>query len=314
MPESQPGEALVDMESPIRLSILMVTYNSSSTIKVCLESVFKELELLEGEVIVVDNKSSDDTVSILDEFLTQNPKLKVVLNRTNRGFAVGNNQALEMARGQHILILNPDTIIQNGILPDLLRELEKDAKTGAIAPRLQFPDGRLQKTCRRFPTHMDVIYNVFGLSALYPESRRFNGWKMGDFDHQSAQKVEQPAGAALLVRGDLLKALNGFDENFPMFFNDVDLCKRIKDAGYTIWYLPDYVIQHLGGASVKQVKMKMTISSHVSFFRYFEKHFTRMYQQPLNFIVGILLYLSLIPRLLILLIFKGQRTASRETL
>ncbi|NQV40715.1 MAG: glycosyltransferase family 2 protein [Candidatus Marinimicrobia bacterium] len=302
------------MESPIQLSLLVVTYNSSSTIRVCLESIFQELESLEGEVIVIDNHSTDETGSILDELATQNPKLKVKINRTNRGFAVGNNQALELARGQHILILNPDTILQKSVLIHLLSELEKDGTNGAIAPQLQFPDGRLQKTCRRFPTHLDVIYNVFGLSTLFPESRRFNGWKMGDFDHKSAQKVDQPAGAALMVRGDLLRSLNGFDENFPMFFNDVDLCKRIKDAGYTIWYLPACIIQHLGGASVKQVKMKMTISSHVSFFRYFEKHFTRMYQQPLNFIVGIILYLSLIPRLLILLLFKGQRTASRETL
>ena len=314
MPESQPGEALADMEPPIQLSILIVTYHSSSTIRVCLKSVFQELTSTEGEVIVVDNQSTDNTISILDELLAQNSKLKVKLNRTNRGFAVGNNQALEMARGQHILILNPDTILQNGILKNLLRELEKDEKTGAVAPQLQFPDGRLQKTCRRFPTHMDVIYNVFGLAALFPESRRFNGWKMGDFDHKSAQKVDQPAGAAMLVRGNLLRSLNGFDENFPMFFNDVDLCRRIRDKGYTIWYLPEYTIQHLGGTSVKQVKMKMTISSHISFFRYFEKHFTHMYQQPLNFIVGILLYLSLIPRLLVLLLFKGQRTASRETL
>ncbi|MBT4714957.1 MAG: glycosyltransferase family 2 protein [Candidatus Marinimicrobia bacterium] len=314
MPASQPGKTLADMEFPIQISILIVTYNSSSTIRVCLESVIKELQLLDGEVIVVDNQSTDDTVSILDELSTQNPILKVELNRTNRGFAVGNNQALEMAGGQHILILNPDTILQADILKNLLVELEKDAKMGVVAPQLQFPDGRIQKTCRRFPNHMDVIYNVFGLSVLFPENRRLNGWKMGDFDHKTRQEVDQPAGAALLVRGDLLRSLGGFDDNFPMFFIDVDLCKRIKDAGYTIWYLPEYAIQHLGGVSVKQVKMKMTISSHVSFFRYFEKHFTRMYQQPFNFIVGVLLYLSLIPRLLVLLLFKGQRTASRETL
>ncbi len=314
MSESQPREAPVDMESPIQLSILIVTYNSASTIRVCLESVFQELQSLDGQVIVVDNHSSDDTVSILDELLTQNTHLKVEINRTNRGFAVGNNQALEMAGGHHILILNPDTILQAGILKNLLFELEKDEKMGVVAPQLQFPDGRIQKTCRRFPNHMDVIYNVFGLSVLFPENRRLNGWKMGDFDHKTRQEVDQPAGAALLVRGDLLRSLGGFDENFPMFFNDVDLCKRIKKAGFAIWYLPEYAIQHLGGASVKQVKMKMTISSHVSFFRYFEKHFTRMYQQPLNFIVGVLLYLSLIPRLLVLLLFKGQRTASRETL
>jgi len=314
MSEAQPGAGSPDMESPIQLSILIVTYNSSSTIRACIESVFPACRDLETEVIVVDNQSTDDTASILDEFLSQNSDLILKKNHTNRGFAVGNNQALEMSRGEHVLILNPDTILQGDILPNLLQELEADAKIGIVAPQLQFPDGRIQKTCRRFPVQMDVIYNVFGLSYFFPESRRMNGWKMGDFDHTSRQEVDQPAGAALLVRGDLLRSLHGFDENFPMFFNDVDLCKRIKDAGYTIWYLPEYTMQHLGGVSVKQAKMKMTISSHVSFFRYFEKHFTRMYQQPLNFIVGILLYLSLIPRLLIFLLIKGRRTASRETL
>jgi GT2 family glycosyltransferase len=102
--------------------------------------------------------------------------------------------------------------------------------------------------------------------------------------------------------------------NFPMFFNDVDLCKRVKDAGYEIWYFPQYVIQHLGGASVKQVKLKMTLSSHISFFRYFEKHFTRLHQQPMNFLVGILLYLSLIPRLLAIILFRGQTGKKRDTL
>jgi len=314
MPESQSGNSLVDPQFPLQLSILMVTYNSGTTIEACVESVFQELKDLSAEIIIVDNHSSDNTVSILNGFVQQNPTLKFEQNRTNRGFAVGNNQALNVAVGEHILILNPDTVLQTGVLKKLLKELEQDAKIAVVAPQLQFPDGRIQKTCRRFPTHMDVIYNVFGLAALYPGSPRFNGWKMGDFDHQSRREVDQPAGAALLIRGDVFRSLNGFDPNFPMFFNDVDLCKRIKDAGYAIWYLPEYAIQHMGGTSVKQVKMKMTISSHVSFFRYFEKHFTRLYQQPLNFIVGVLLYLSLVPRLLVLLFFKGRRTASRETL
>ena len=314
MSEAQSGEARAGMTPPLQLSVLIVTYNSESTIKACLESVFLAGKPIEMETVVVDNRSSDETVDILDNLAAEYTNLIVKKNRANRGFAVGNNQALELARGEHILILNPDTILSKDVLENLLRELQQDEKIGVVAPQLQFPEGGLQKTCRRFPTHMDVIYNVFGLSSLFPNSPRFNGWKMGDFDHRTRQEVDQPAGAALLVRGELFRSLNGFDENFPMFFNDVDLCKRIKGEGYTIWYLPQYAIQHLGGASVKQVRMKMTVSSHISFFRYFEKHFTKMYQQPLNFIVGILLYLSLIPRLMIYLLFKGQRTATRETL
>jgi len=314
MPDALPGENLTEMTTPRQLSVLIVTYNSATTIRECIQSIFSTGGELDLEVIVVDNHSQDETVEILHEAAHTYPDLVLKLNRSNRGYAVGNNQALEMSHGRHVLILNPDTVVLEGVLQGLLIELEKHSEIGVVAPQLQFPDGRLQKTCRRFPTHKDVIYNVFGLASLYPASARFNGWKMGDFDHRSRKEVEQPAGAALLVRGDLLRTLNGFDENFPMFFNDVDLCKRIKDHGFSIWYIPELVMHHLGGVSVKQARLKMTLSSHVSFFRYFEKHFTRMHQQPLNFVVGILLYLSLIPRLLVFLLFKDRRTASRETL
>ncbi len=299
---------------PLQLSVLIVSYNSSQTIEACIKSLILELRSISGEIIIVDNASTDDTRAVLELLATKSPQLQVKFNRVNRGFAVGNNQALELAQGQEILILNPDTEVNPGVLQGLLKELEQNTRTGIIAPQLQFPDGRLQKTCRRLPKHMDVIYGVLGLAYLFPDSQVFNGWKMGDFDHQTRRQVDQPAGAALLVKGSLLRELDGFDPNFPMFFNDVDLCKRVKQAGYEIWYLPEYSIVHLGGASVKQARVKMLLSSHVSFFRYFEKHFTRLHQQPMNFLVGLLLYLSLIPRLLALLLFKGKATTTRDTL
>ncbi|MEA3286795.1 MAG: glycosyltransferase family 2 protein [Candidatus Marinimicrobia bacterium] len=301
-------------QAPLQLSILIVTYNSADTIRECIESVIPELNSLSGEIIVVDNHSRDETVGILKTLQGSHSELKVELNRVNRGFAVGNNQALEQSRGRQILILNPDTILKPGVVPGLLEALDGSKEIGLVAPQLRFPDGRIQKTCRRFPKHLDVIYNLAGLAYSFPRNRVFNGWKMGDFDHLSRREVDQPAGAALMVEGDLLRSLAGFDPNFPMFFNDVDLCKRIKGAGYKIWYLPEYHIVHLGGVSVKQAKLKMTVSSHVSFFRYFEKHFTRLHQQPMNFLVGMLLYLSLIPRLLILVLFKGKSNSTRDTL
>lgn len=301
-------------EAPVQLSVLIVSYNSIQTIQACVESVFSELDTISGEVIVVDNFSTDGTPELLKTMDIENPQLQIVLNRSNRGFAVGNNQALALAEGQDILILNPDTVIQAGTLLEMLKELNVNEKIGIVAPQLQFPDGRIQKTCRRFPRHLDVIYHSLGLTQLYPKATHFNAWKMGDFDHKSRRQVDQPAGAALLVKGHLLRELNGFDENFPMFFNDVDLCKRVTDAGYEIWYLPEYIVEHVGGASVKQVKVKMTISSHVSFFRYFEKHFTRLHQQPPNFLIGIILYLSLIPRILAIVLMGNKSEPKRDTL
>ncbi len=307
-------QAVGDAQRSIYLSVLIVTYNSSQTIHACVESLIPELNSIPGEIIIVDNNSTDDTQIILKELETQHSELCIKLNRANRGFASGNNQALSLAQGKQILILNPDTIVQTGVLAGLLDELEKSEQIGIVAPRLQFPDGRIQKTCRRFPRHTDVLYNIFGLAYFFPQSAHFNAWKMGDFDHENRCQVDQPAGAALLIKGELFRNLKGFDLNFPMFFNDVDLCKRVKDTGFEIWYLPEYVIKHFGGVSVKQAKIKMTLSSQISFFRYFEKHFTRFHQQPMNFLIGVLLYLSLIPRIIALLLFKGKSKSTRDTL
>jgi len=307
-------DILPEAEPSVQLSVLIVTYNSGQTIQPCITSLLRELSFISAEIIIVDNCSQDETVQILDSLSTDHPYIQIIMNRTNRGFAVGNNQALEQASGKHVLILNPDTLVHPGSLKGLLKELEANEKIGIVAPRLQFPDGQMQWSCRRFPGYLDVIYHFLGLVQLFPGSAHFNRWKMGDFDHQERREVDQPAGAALLIRGDLIRKLKGFDENFPMFFNDVDLCKRVKDAAFEIWYLPEYIVTHLGGASVKQVKVKMIISSHVSFFRYFEKHYTRLHQQPFNFMIGSLLYLSLIPRILFLLIFKNRRLSSRNIL
>ncbi|NQV15464.1 glycosyltransferase family 2 protein [bacterium] len=303
-----------DSQPSIKLSVLIVSYNSGKTIQVCIESLMEGISSISSEIIIIDNNSTDDTANILKAMETQHDQLSLVLNNTNRGFAAGNNQALDQAHGDYILVLNPDTITQAGVVSGLISELEKNERMGMVAPQLQFPDGRIQKTCRRLPTHMDVIYHSLGLTQLFPASSRFNAWKMGDFDHRSTRQVDQPAGAALMIKGSLFRELKGFDQNFPMFFNDVDLCKRIKDAGYEIWYMPDYHITHVGGASVKQVKLKMVLSSHVSFFRYFEKHFTRLHHQPLNFLVGALLYLSLIPRIFVIALFRGRQSSSRDTL
>lgn len=297
-----------------QLSILIVTYNSRKTIYTCISSLLEELRSLEAEIIVVDNNSTDGTPEALTELAAEHRSIHIELNSKNRGFAAGNNQALEQARGRDILILNPDTEAQKGSIVGLLDELHRDDHIAVVAPQLQFPDGRVQKTCRRFPRYRDVIFHSLGLAQVFPDSRLLNGWKMGDFDHESRMAVDQPAGAALLFRGEVLRELQGFDPSFPMFFNDVDLCRRIRDKGYEIWFLPEHKMFHVGGASVKQVKLKMVLSSHISFFRYFEKHFTRLHQQPLNFFIAILLYLSLIPRMLALLIQKPKDESSRDTL
>ena len=180
-PDTSPSD-------PPDLSVLIVTYRSAGTIEACLDSLSKELEHRSAEIVVVDNASTDDTPQILDIWAAAHANIQVQHNRVNRGFAVGNNQALELATGRDILVLNPDTLVQPGATTGLLTALHDDETLGAVAPQLRFPDGRVQRTCRRFPRHSDVIFHVLGLSVLYPQSRLFNHWKMGDFDHQSISR------------------------------------------------------------------------------------------------------------------------------
>lgn len=286
------------------LSVLIVTYNSEEHIAACLESLLPQLASLAGEIILVDNASTDSTIEIVEQQFREEIASTLVRNDKNLGFAPANNQALALAKGRDILLLNPDTVIDSGILTGLLDILHQDDSLGAVAPQLCFPDGRVQRSCRRFPSHWNILTQLIGLAALAPGSRILNGWKMGDFSHDEVMLVDQPAAAALLIRGELFRELEGFDSAFRMFFNDVDLCKRVHDAGYSIRFDPSVRVTHIGGGSVKRSPVRMVISSQLSFFRYFEKHYTGLHHQILNLIIGLLLYLALIPRIMITLFRK----------
>jgi len=279
------------------LSAIIVTYNSADEIGPCLHSLIPEMVKCDGEIIIVDNASTDESLAKIWAEVGEFADIRVIENKLNVGFSLGNNQGFDAATGKHLLILNPDTVLQPGAIKKLLETLGSDDSLGAVAPQLLWPDGGIQRSCRRFPNHWDVITNATGLNLIFPRSPIFNAWKMGDFDHDSTREVDQPAAAALLVRGSVLRALNGFDHQFPMFFSDVDLCRRIKNEGFKILFTTDARVVHLGGSTIFKNRTTMIISSHISFFRYLEKYYDRLHQQIFNLIAGLVLYFGLVPRL-----------------
>ena len=292
------------------VSVLTVSYRSADYIQAFLEALYPQLEQVKGELILVDNASDDDTVAVIEAWLEGKQNVQFIPREHNNGFAMGNNQALKHANGEHILLLNPDTEIQAGTLAGLLAELN-DPQLGAVAPQLIWPDGRIQFSCRRFPTHWNIMTQILGLAVLFPESRWANSWKMGDFDHTQLRDVDQPAAAALLIRGDLYRELGGLDPEFPMFFNDVDLCRRITDRGFKIRFQPKWQVVHRGGASIRTDRIRMVVSSQMSFFRYFTKTFTRVHHQIPNLFLGLALYVALIPRVFLAL-FPATRRERTE--
>ncbi|MEE9572243.1 MAG: glycosyltransferase family 2 protein [Candidatus Neomarinimicrobiota bacterium] len=293
------------------VSIIIVTYNSEKEIIKCINSLLPQLNDFDGKIIIIDNDSTDETISFIRDI--DSKSISIIQNKENFGYTKANNQGIKNAKGDYILFLNPDTIVPNSTIKNLLNEIKDDKNLGVIAPQLRFPDGEIQNSCRRFPRRRDILYETIGLSKVFNNSEEFNYWKMGDFDHKKSSLVDQPAGAALLIPKIIFNEIGLLDEQFPMFFSDVDLCKRIWDADYNVQYTINSFITHKGGASVYRKRIKMIISSHFSFWKYFNKYKTKLFDNIINVLVGMFL-LVLIPfRILLILLLPNLIKLDRRS-
>jgi GT2 family glycosyltransferase len=249
----------------MKLSIIIVTWNSAADIDACIDSTnFGD----SFELVVVDNASGDETRARL----AAHHHLRLLANPANLGYARANNQGLALATGEQVLLLNPDTAIDLFALDRMSAFLDAHPEVAAVAPRLVNPDGSTQQSLRSFPTATRVLWELTGLARLFPSSRNFGGLRMRWFDYDRPQPVEQPMASCLLLRADVLNRLSGFDEQFPIFYNDVDLSRRMAELGLVTWYLPDARVTHKRGASTGQARARMVWESHRSLFRYLRKH------------------------------------------
>ncbi|MBI5804496.1 glycosyltransferase family 2 protein [candidate division TA06 bacterium] len=252
-----------------RISIVIVTWNSQDYICHCLDSLFSQNHDL--EIIIIDNGSMDSTLDILREYRT---RVTIIANQSNLGFARAVNQGLKLASGEIILLLNPDTVLTPGTLETMSGYLAEHPQVWALGPQLLNMDGSVQRSCRQFPDGRIMFYEFAGLSKMFPKSKTFARWRMGYFDHLIPAEVDQPMGACLMVRKEVLKKVGLLDEkNFPMFFNEVDWCLRINRAGGKLFFLPQAKVYHHHGVSTRRAKKAMVISSHQSLARYFSKHY-----------------------------------------
>ncbi|KAA3604083.1 MAG: glycosyltransferase family 2 protein [Calditrichaeota bacterium] len=252
----------------IDVSFVIVTWNSENEIGNCLSSIFSEVSC-SFEAIVVDNASSDSTLEVIKKF----PETKLIANSENLKFARGTNQGLQISQGKFKMLLNPDTILTKNSIEKLITFLEENEKVGAVAPKLLNLDKSIQPSCRRFPTFRTLFFEMFLLSRIFPKSNFFSSYKMPNFTHNETCEVDQPQGAALLVKNQVLEEIGLLDENFPMFFNDVDFCFRIKRAKWKIYFLAESEVLHVKGASIYKVRKKMIKALHESFFDYLKKHY-----------------------------------------
>lgn len=248
------------------ISIIIVTYNSEEDIERCLDSLLGE-DATKIEIIIVDNASKDRTKEILKQYKN---KIKVVYNKKNLGYAEGNNTGFENSRCKYIFLLNPDTKVLQGGLKKMFDYMEKNKGVIIIGPLLLNSDRTIQSSLRRFPDFRILFFELTGLSRIFPSSKIFNRWRMPDFDYKEVKDVEQPMAAALFLRKSFFKD-EFMDKRFSMFFNDVDLCIRVKKKGGMIVFFPEASVIHTRGKSTAKVKEKMIPLHTKGLLRFFVK-------------------------------------------
>ena len=266
-------------EPTVKVSVIIVSYNTRYFLEQCLISVFRAIENWHSidpgnnqvEVMVVDNHSSDGSLEYLTAIF---PVVKFISNVANTGFAKANNQALLVANGQYVLFLNPDTIVTEGFFVQCVSFLDENPAAGAIGVQMINGQGHFLKESKRgFPTPWASFSRLFGLASVFPSSVVFAKYYLGHLDKNSTHEVEALSGACMMVRRDVLDKTGGFDERFFMYAEDIDLSFRIHQQGYKNFYLANTTIIHFKGQSTTkdQHYVKLFYRAMIQFV---EKHYS----------------------------------------
>lgn len=264
------------------LAIIIVSYNTRSLLADCLSSVHAGLarSALEGHVWVVDNDSADGSPAMVRENF---PAVRLVALKQNLGFAAGNNEALRELQAQgdlprYVFFLNPDTLIQDDALGALVRFLDSSPLVGAAGARLVHRDGGFQHSAFMFPGLAQIFFDFFRPHHRLLDSRLNGRYPRRLYEARQPFAVDHPLGAALIVRSEVLAQVGAFDERFFMYCEEVDLCRRIKAAGWAIACVPEARIVHLVGQSTQQFRDRMFVALWRSRLLLYEKHESRLFR------------------------------------
>lgn len=280
------------------LSVVIVTYNSESTIQSCLEALFESTKFIKKEIFVVDNNSKDSTQKIISEHF---PKVTFTQNSQNLGFGKANNLVLKQTTGEFVLILNPDAIVNQNALDFLLSNIKKNDKFGFVTPRLTLSDGKIDPACKRsFPTPETSFYRLFFLHKLFPKNPKFTAYNLSTFPEKDNFLVDAISGAFMLCRKSLLEEIGYFDEDFFMYGEDLDFCLRAKKAGFENAYFGEVQITHLKSVSSKNLtNFKALLEFYKAMLIFFNKHFAQKYSLGIGFIVYIGIIVSFLIKLIL---------------
>jgi len=289
-----------------KVDIVIVNWNSGLFLTDCLDSLQNKALNDINQVIVVDNNSSDDSIQSLN---TYDFSLKIVKNLSNKGFGSACNQGARLCKSKYILFLNPDARIYENTLSSCLDFLddEKNASVGILGVPLEDTNGNIARCCARYPSIFNMVSSAMGLDKLIPSS----GALMKEWDHLTTREVDQVIGAFFLVRGDVYKKLNGFDERFFVYYEEVDFSYRAKKKGYKSVYYSGARAFHYGGVSSSKAIANRLFFSLRSRVQYFYKHFN---VASTLFIILTTLFIEFPARLIHAIFIIKSYTLTMETL
>ncbi|MDM8538168.1 glycosyltransferase family 2 protein [Desulfobacterales bacterium HSG17] len=235
----------------MKISIIIVSFNTRNLLGICLETLFKHPGPHPLEVFVVDNHSADGSAEMVRQDFSQ---VQCIENNMNLGFAAANNQAYQKSTGDFVILLNPDAYVKKQTIRNAITFMMNHPDCGLAGGRLVNPEGVLDPSARRFPNSLYKLFTLSGLSDKYPTSKILGKGDFKYFDHGSIMEVDWVPGTFTIYRRDMLDQTGLFDERFFVYYEETDLCRKARQLGWKIFFIPDAEVVHVGGASAKTRK------------------------------------------------------------
>lgn len=272
----------------MKLSIVIVNYNVEHFLEQALLSVRKALKKVEGEVWVVDNNSVDGSVKMVKEKF---PEVHLIANQDNPGFSVANNQAIKQAKGEYVLLLNPDTVVEEDTFEKICAFMDERPEAGGLGVRMIDGKGKfLPESKRGLPTPQVAFFKMFGLSKIFPKSKLFGRYHLGYLSENEIHEVDVLAGAFMLLRKETLDKIGLLDETFFMYGEDIDLSYRITQGGYKNYYYPDTTIIHYKGESTKKTSVNYVFVFYKAMVIFAKKHFSASFARSFGLFINIAIW------------------------
>lgn len=272
----------------MKLSIIIVNYNVKFFLEQCLHSVYKAIANIDAEIIVIDNNSVDGSCSMIKNKF---PKLTFIENKKNVGFSKANNQGIRIAKGEYVLLLNPDTVVEEETFEKIIKFMNNTPDAGGLGVKMIDGKGTfLPESKRGLPTPAVSFYKIFGLAKLFPKSKKFSKYHLGYLDKNKIHKVDVLSGAFMLIRKNVLDKIGLLDETFFMYGEDIDLSYRIKLAGYNNYYYPHTTIIHYKGESTKKGSINYVRIFYNAMIIFARKHFGKKNVRLFSFFINVAIY------------------------